>query len=120
MSRPSIVSSTTVVPFCGAEGGSAYVATLTEVAVPAMLAVPSGFVLTEKSDKVRRVLPVRSFAAMTQPLELVSVWLTGTGVKAFVPSAFLRVCFCPVRNESSDGHVGPGAGLVTQSTSERR
>ncbi len=91
VSRPSIVSSTAVVPFCSAGGGSEYVNTVTDVAVPAMFAVPSAFVVTEKSERVRRVLPVRSLAAMTHPLELVSVSLTGTGVKAFVPSAFLSV-----------------------------
>src|SRR6266705_1339625 len=85
-----------------------------------MFAVPSAFLVTEKTDRDDAEPPVRSFAATIHPLELVSVWLAGTGVKALVPSALSRLVLWPVRKEVADGQVGPAGGLVIQSTSDRR
>src|SRR5215813_3738291 len=80
-----------------------------------MVAFPADDLVTLKS--VRKVAPPEGMLAglaTAQPVELLSVWLPGTGVNAAVPFAFLRL---PVRanlNVDPAGQLVPAGGWVNE------
>src|SRR6266571_9047959 len=80
-----------------------------------MVAVPVADLVT--LNRVRKVAPPEGMLAglaTAHPVELVSVWLAGTGVNAGVPLAFFSVPLSPVLNVLAAGQVEPDGGLVTQ------
>jgi len=52
--------------------------------------------------------------ATAHPVELVSVWLAGTGVNAAAPSAFFSMPETPALNVLGAGQAVPGGGLLSQ------
>src|SRR6266851_5233214 len=80
-----------------------------------MVAVPVADLVT--LNRVRNLAPLAGMLiglATAHPVELVSVWLAGTGVNAGVPPAFFSVPVIPVLNVLGAGQVDPDGGLVTQ------
>src|SRR6266567_2223605 len=80
-----------------------------------MVAVPVADLVT--LNRVRKVAPPEGMLdglATAHPVELVSVWLAGTGVNARVPLAFFSVPLIPVLNVLGAGQLDPDGGLVNQ------
>src|SRR5215471_15379533 len=80
-----------------------------------MTAVPVADVVTW--NMVKKVAPTDGMLAgraTAHPVELVSVWLAGTGVNAAVPSAFFSAPLSPTVSVPGAGQAGPGGGLVIQ------
>jgi hypothetical protein len=76
-----------------------------------MVAVPVEDLVIVNS--VRKVAPPAGiFAGMAtaRPVDLLSVWLPGTGVNAAVPSAFLRLAVIPNLNVFGAGQLVPAGG----------
>src|SRR5258708_4056972 len=68
-------------------------------------------------NRVRKVAPPEGMLpglATAQPVELLSVWLAGTGVNAGVPLAFLSGFVFPNLKVFTAGQVDPDGGLLTQ------
>src|SRR6266567_3269410 len=113
--RASRVSSLSVVPGWGAEAGTWKALTGTEVPVAGIVAVPAVDFVT--LNTVREVAPpdgMLAGRATAHPVELVSVWLAGTGVNAAVPLAFFSVPETPALNVLGAGQAVPDGGLLSQ------
>src|SRR6266700_372552 len=80
-----------------------------------MVAVPLADLVT--LNRVRKAAPDEGMLAglaTAQPVELVSVWFAGTGVKACEPPAFFSVPVTPALNVLGAGQAEPAGGLVSQ------
>src|SRR6266705_4561883 len=113
--RASRVSSLSVVPGWGAEAGTWKALTGTEVPVAGIVAAPVADFVTVNT--VRKVAPPEGMLAgraTAHPVELVSVWLAGTGVNAAVPLAFFSVPLRPTVSVPGAGQADPGGGLLIQ------
>src|SRR6266700_1016905 len=113
--RASRVSSRSAVPGWGAEAGTLNALTGTEVPVAGIVAAPVEDFVT--LNTVRKVAPpdgILAGRATAHPVELVSVWLAGTGVNAAVPLAFFSVPETPAVNVLGAGQAVPDGGLVSQ------
>jgi hypothetical protein len=80
-----------------------------------MIAAPVADLVTVNT--VRKVAPAEGMEAgraTAHPVELVSVWLAGTGVNAAVPSAFFSAPVSPTVRVPGAGQAVPAGGLVIQ------
>ncbi len=107
-------------PFCTASGGMEYVLIGTACGEP-RTGLPF-WTVTEYTVMKSLVLPSdTSLVATTHPVSVVSTSFAGTGVYAWLPSAFWRELAFPILKALEEGHVEMGpdpGGLVMLTTSD--
>src|SRR5262245_41811737 len=116
--RPSSESMVSVVPICGASAGGWNAPTV--MSTPVVLNCGTlGLLGLGRNACTLIFMPVpqmsghsMSDSVMTNPTELVSVWMAGTGVKPMVPSPLRRSVNLPVVKVLCEGHVVTGFGSV--------